>query len=73
MKPDWENVIWAKSIWSDTGACVEVAYSHGTVGVRDTKAEGAGPILEFTEPEWRAFVRGAADGEFDYDTLSRSG
>lgn len=73
MKPSWEKVLWHKSIHSDTGACVEVAYSCGVVGVRDTKADGGGPILEFTQREWRAFVRGVADGEFDYDTLARSG
>jgi hypothetical protein len=72
MEPNWKTASWRKSVWSDTGACVEVAFSHGWVGVRDTKAQGAGPILAFTEPEWRAFVRGASDGEFDYDRLSKS-
>jgi hypothetical protein len=37
--------------------------------VRDTKAQGAGPILEFNEREWRAFIAGACNGEFDYDLL----
>lgn len=28
----------------------------GTIGVRDTKAEGAGPILELTRREWAALL-----------------
>jgi Domain of unknown function (DUF397) len=32
--------------------------------VRDTKDNGRGPILRFTESEWRAFVLGVRDGEF---------
>jgi len=69
MEPNWETATWRKSVFSDTGACVEVAYSAGLVGVRDTKANGAGPVLAFTEQEWRAFIRGVGTGEFDYDHL----
>ncbi|GGM99427.1 hypothetical protein GCM10009721_28080 [Terrabacter tumescens] len=73
MEPDWSAAVWRKSVHSDTGACVEVAQSAGLIGVRDTKANGRGPILEFTEAEWRAFVGGVVDGEFDYDALKTSG
>ncbi|KGN31134.1 hypothetical protein N802_04660 [Knoellia sinensis KCTC 19936] len=73
MEPNWQSAIWRKSVFSDTGACVEVAHSAGLIGVRDTKAKGEGPILAFTEPEWRAFVGGVVDGEFDFDRLSKSG
>ena len=72
MEPDWQGAEWRKSSSSDTGACVEVAHSAGLIGVRDTKAKGAGPVLAFTEPEWRAFVRGVLHGEFDFDRLSSS-
>jgi hypothetical protein len=47
--------------------CVEVAFAtdgSGAVGVRDSK-DPAGAVLEFTAAEWRAFVGGAKDGEFD--------
>ena len=69
MDEKWLTARWRKSIISDTGGCVEVAYADGAVGVRDTKAQGIGPILEFNEREWRAFIAGARNGEFDYDLL----
>ena len=69
MDEKWQTARWRKSIISDTGGCVEVAFAEGAVGVRDTKDQGAGPILEFNEREWRAFIAGAQNGEFDYDLL----
>lgn len=65
----WEHAKWRKSTGSDSGGCVEVAFTSGVIGVRDTKDRGRGPILEFTEKEWRAFVSGAQAHEFDYDHL----
>jgi hypothetical protein len=45
---------------------VEVAVlGDDAIGVRDTKAQGQGPILTFTRAEWDAFIGGAKDGEFD--------
>jgi hypothetical protein len=32
---------------------------------RDTKDNGTGPVLTFTPQEWRAFIGGVRDGEFD--------
>lgn len=69
MDQKWQSAKWRKSIISDTGGCVEVAFAEGIVGVRDTKDQGTGPILEFNEREWRAFIAGAQSGEFDYDLL----
>lgn len=62
-----ESVKWFKSTRSgNNGACVEVAQlGDDTIGVRDSKAEGQGPILAFTRAEWDAFIGGAKDGEFD--------
>ncbi|MGH7869697.1 MAG: DUF397 domain-containing protein [Candidatus Dormibacteraceae bacterium] len=56
--PDPLHGAWQKSSWSTyNGNCVEVAKLHGgLVGVRDTKAAGAGPILMFSAASWRSFV-----------------
>ena len=57
---------WRKSSRSDgTGNCVEVGTADGSVGVRDSKQHGHGPVLEFTRAGWEAFIRAAKDGEFD--------
>lgn len=58
---------WRKSSWSSGGDnCVEVAFApDGSVGVRDSKNEGGGPVLDFTAAEWRAFIRGVKGHEFD--------
>jgi hypothetical protein len=61
--------LWRKSRYSyANGACVEVARSgKRRVLVRDSKKPGDGH-LAFTKAEWRAFVAGVKDGDFD-DTL----
>jgi Domain of unknown function (DUF397) len=56
---------WRKSSYSGDGnSCVELAVTRpsarpGTgpvVGVRDTKRNGRGPILEFSAGAWREFL-----------------
>jgi hypothetical protein len=57
---------WRTSSFTDNGTCVEVAdLPDGGRLVRDTKDSGRGPILRFTEAEWRAFIAGVKAGEFD--------
>jgi hypothetical protein len=58
---------WRKSSLSSGGDnCVEVGFGDdGTVGVRDTKQHGQGPVLVFTPSEWQAFLGGVRHGEFD--------
>jgi hypothetical protein len=60
------GVDWRKSSYSsNTGNCVEVARNlPGVVAVRDSK-DPSGPALTFTPDEWRAFLSGASEGEFD--------
>lgn len=64
---DLSGAVWRKSTRSggNGGDCVEVARNlPGVVAVRDSK-NPAGPALAFTPAEWRAFIGGAKDGEFD--------
>ena len=58
---------WRKSSLSSGGDnCVEVGFGDdGTIGVRDTKQNGQGPVLVFTPSEWQAFLGGVRHGEFD--------
>nr|WP_211367258.1 DUF397 domain-containing protein [Pseudonocardia kunmingensis] len=63
------GAVWRKSTRSNNGGnCVEVADNlvdeYGVVLVRDSK-DRTGPVLKFTRDEWRAFLDGAAGGEFD--------
>lgn len=57
---------WRKSSASgDNGQCVEVATNlPGVIAVRDSK-NPRGPVLIFSPGEWKAFVTGAHQGEFD--------
>jgi hypothetical protein len=57
---------WVKSSLSfANGDCVEVAtLPDGRIGIRHSKAP-EGPVLRFTPSEWRAFIGGVRNGEFD--------
>jgi hypothetical protein len=64
---DLRGADWHKSTRSggNGGDCVEVAVNlPGIVAVRDTK-DRAGGALVFTDREWRAFLVGVRNGEFD--------
>ncbi|MFJ1589951.1 DUF397 domain-containing protein [Kitasatospora albolonga] len=56
---------WFKSSHSggNQGECLEVAYGHATVPVRDSKAP-AGPVLTFSPQGWSGFVTAVKGGEF---------
>lgn len=58
--------LWRKSKVSNTqgGECVEVRFAGDAVLVRHSQAP-SGPVLEFSHAEWKAFLTGARDGEFD--------
>jgi Domain of unknown function (DUF397) len=63
---DADVLAWRKATASATGACVEVAVlgKGNGVAVRDSK-DPNGPVLRYTDAEWRAFLHGARHGEFD--------
>ncbi|MCC5478617.1 DUF397 domain-containing protein [Streptomyces sp. NPDC059680] len=51
---------------------VEIAYlPGGAVAMRSSLDHGT--VLRYTEAEWRAFVLGARDGEFDLEPSERNG
>lgn len=60
---------WRKASYSASngGGCVEVADHDGMILVRDTKDQGRGPVHRYTPQEWRAFIVGVRNGEFDLD------
>lgn len=62
------NEDFQKSSYSDPGGiiktCVEVARTPQGVAVRDSK-QPSGSILFFTNDEWKAFIRGAQEHQFD--------
>jgi hypothetical protein len=57
---------WTKSSLSHAnGNCVEVTdLPNGKVGLRNSRDVG-GPVLQILPEEWRAFLHGARNGEFD--------
>lgn len=58
--------VWIKSSQSfANGNCLEVAeLPGGEVGVRNSR-DPDGPVLRFTPDEWKAFLGGVRNGEFD--------
>ncbi|MGH3615549.1 MAG: DUF397 domain-containing protein [Pseudonocardia sp.] len=56
---------YSKSSFSGNGGCVEVRrLGDGGVSLRDSK-DASKPAHKFTPEEWRAFLAGVRNGEFD--------
>jgi len=66
--PEIAGASWFKSSRSAyNGSCVEVAWlSRGRIGVRDTKANGMGPVLQFTHSEWTQLTARIRRGDLDF-------
>lgn len=50
--------------WDDNCVEVDTANAPQVIRVRDSK-DPEGPVLEFDEEEWKAFIEGVKNGEFD--------
>jgi len=61
---DLSRAAWRKSSPSGNNGCVEVAFVEDQVAVRDSK-DRQGPVLMFNPVEWRAFIGGVRDGDFE--------
>lgn len=63
---EYHDLQWRKSTKSGpvSDNCVEVADAGDAVVVRHSKHH-EGPVIAYTRDEFRAFVEGAKDGEFD--------
>jgi Domain of unknown function (DUF397) len=61
-----DDPIFHTSSYSGGENCLEVgALADGGVVLRDTKDPFRATTLKFNRAEWRAFLLGAKDGEFD--------
>jgi hypothetical protein len=59
------GLVWLKAQASThNGQCIEVASTFGKVVIRDSK-DPNGPILIYGPGEFKAFLDGARNGEFD--------
>lgn len=57
--------IWRKSSRCGVGSCVEVSTSPEGALVRDSE-DRRSPLLAFGPGDWRAFLDGIRNGEFDH-------
>lgn len=58
------DVTWRTARSCNGGTCVKVAASGESVLIADSKTPD-GPVLAYTADEWREFLRGAKNGDFD--------
>lgn len=72
MAQDRLSPAWRKSSASGTGNCVEVAVDGESVLLRDSKDQGSGAVLSFTEAEWQAFLSGVEAREFTLKSLRQN-
>ncbi|HET9257017.1 MAG TPA: DUF397 domain-containing protein [Pseudonocardiaceae bacterium] len=48
---------------SNGGDCVEIDFTATGVEMRDSKAHGTGPIIDFTPTQWAAFLDDLSSGD----------
>ncbi|MFJ5614672.1 DUF397 domain-containing protein [Streptomyces sp. NPDC093221] len=64
---NFDTALWRKSNNSGDTGCVEVALNTPSIGVRDTKQHGTGPVLAFSRHAWTSFIGGVRAGDFEYE------
>lgn len=69
---DISDAVWESAPGGPEEEKVEIArLPGGAVAMRNSKDPGT--VLRYTEAEWRAFVLGARDGEFDLEPTPENG
>ncbi|MCH6162958.1 DUF397 domain-containing protein [Streptomyces marispadix] len=69
---DISDAVWESAPGGPEEEKVEIAHlPGGAVAMRNSKDPGT--VLRYTEAEWRAFVLGARDGEFDLEPTPENG
>jgi hypothetical protein len=58
---------WHKSSFCEANGCVEVRITGSNVAVRSSIDRQA-PVLTFSHAEWKAFVAGVRNHEFDLES-----
>jgi predicted secreted Zn-dependent protease len=58
------SLTWRTALSCNGGTCVKVAATAQMILVGDSKTPN-GPILTYTPAEWREFVSGVKNGDFD--------
>lgn len=64
VEEDNTSLTWRTALSCNGGHCVKVAATRQMILVGDSKAPD-GPILSYTPAEWREFVSGVKNGDFD--------
>ena len=62
---DISDVTWLSAPGSTSDDRIEIAYLPGGAVALRNPSDPNGTVLRYTAGEWRAFVLGVRDGEFD--------
>jgi hypothetical protein len=68
---DLDHLEWRKSTMSAASDCVEVAFTQQSVLVRHSQRPD-GQTLTFTLAEWKAFLSGVRNREFEHQYSQES-
>jgi hypothetical protein len=55
---------WRVARHCEAGSCVQIAHKDGMVLIGDSK-DPDGPVLAYSQAEWRTFAEGIKLGDFD--------